>query len=262
MSVKKDIPNKCNQLQALLDYVDVCLILIGLFSLKGSTMSSTDVSMYSHGQGVSDKHSNSSSSDSDAATDSGGAGAEPSRLRVGPPPSPPPLCLDDGGTATPTATSQVELISPSSTSDIDAGTSTDRTPDRRDGPASIAMETVSQSPEGAGRVSSVEHLAALLESTGVEPLFSTPASSARGALSSLAHRLSPHGAGRLGGEEGPTSLEAGETSKEFDRGSVSSLCSLPEGTFLGEARHQDGSLLSIIFQVRTCGEQLPNIPSS
>ena len=36
---------------------------------------------------------------------------------------------------------------------------------------------------------------------------------------------------------------------DFDADSVTSLASLPEGTFLGEARHKDGSLLAIIFQV-------------
>ena len=39
-------------------------------------------------------------------------------------------------------------------------------------------------------------------------------------------------------------------SHEFDRDSVSSLASLPEGTFMGEARHKDGSLLAIIMQVQ------------
>ena len=33
------------------------------------------------------------------------------------------------------------------------------------------------------------------------------------------------------------------------RASLNSLVSLPEGTYLGEARHKDGSLMSIVFQV-------------
>ncbi len=37
---------------------------------------------------------------------------------------------------------------------------------------------------------------------------------------------------------------------DFDRGSVNSISSLPEGTFFGDARHKDGSLMAIIFQVR------------
>ena len=35
----------------------------------------------------------------------------------------------------------------------------------------------------------------------------------------------------------------------IDECSVTSISSLPEGTFLGEARHKDGSLLAIVFQV-------------
>ena len=35
----------------------------------------------------------------------------------------------------------------------------------------------------------------------------------------------------------------------MDECSVTSISSLPEGTFLGEARHKDGSLLAIVFQV-------------
>lgn len=38
-------------------------------------------------------------------------------------------------------------------------------------------------------------------------------------------------------------------SYEFDRQSMSSMTSLPEGAFLGEAKHKDGSLLAIVFQV-------------
>ena len=37
--------------------------------------------------------------------------------------------------------------------------------------------------------------------------------------------------------------------RSMDEGSVTSISSLPEGTFLGEARHKDGSLLAIVFQV-------------
>ena len=36
------------------------------------------------------------------------------------------------------------------------------------------------------------------------------------------------------------------------RSSLTSLVSLPEGTYLGEAKHKDGSLMSIVFQVFTC----------
>lgn len=36
----------------------------------------------------------------------------------------------------------------------------------------------------------------------------------------------------------------------MDECSVTSISSLPEGIFLGEARHKDGSLLAIVFQVR------------
>ena len=38
-------------------------------------------------------------------------------------------------------------------------------------------------------------------------------------------------------------------SYESDRQSMSSMTSLPEGAFLGEAKHKDGSLLAIVFQV-------------
>ena len=43
----------------------------------------------------------------------------------------------------------------------------------------------------------------------------------------------------------------------MDEGSVTSISSLPEGTFLGEARHKDGSLLSIVFQVCSHFFQVP-----
>lgn len=36
---------------------------------------------------------------------------------------------------------------------------------------------------------------------------------------------------------------------DFDRESMISVSSLPEGTFFGDARHKDGSLMAIIFQV-------------
>jgi hypothetical protein len=39
------------------------------------------------------------------------------------------------------------------------------------------------------------------------------------------------------------------------RPSLNSLVSLPEGTYLGEAKHKDGSLMSIVFQV--CKVTLP-----
>ena len=48
-------------------------------------------------------------------------------------------------------------------------------------------------------------------------------------------------------EEGDSAVVTSQD--DFDCGSVTSLASLPEGTFLGEARHKDGSLLAIIFQV-------------
>lgn len=35
----------------------------------------------------------------------------------------------------------------------------------------------------------------------------------------------------------------------MDRSSLASVLSLPEGTFLGNARHKDGSLMAIVFQV-------------
>ena len=43
----------------------------------------------------------------------------------------------------------------------------------------------------------------------------------------------------------------------MDEGSVTSISSLPEGTFLGEARHKDGSLLAIVFQVCSHFFQVP-----
>ena len=47
-------------------------------------------------------------------------------------------------------------------------------------------------------------------------------------------------------------------SHDFDRSSVTSLASLPEGMFAGEARHKDGSLLAIVFQVPH--PPLPSLP--
>ena len=45
---------------------------------------------------------------------------------------------------------------------------------------------------------------------------------------------------------------------DLDRSSVTSLASLPEGMFAGEARHKDGSLLAIVFQVPH--PPLPSLP--
>ena len=44
------------------------------------------------------------------------------------------------------------------------------------------------------------------------------------------------------------------TGSDFDRYSVTSIASLPEGLFEGYVRHKDGSLLAIIFQVSGEGE--------
>ena len=42
----------------------------------------------------------------------------------------------------------------------------------------------------------------------------------------------------------------GSTGSDFDRFSVSSMASLPEGLFEGFIRHKDGSLIAVIFQVQ------------
>ena len=47
----------------------------------------------------------------------------------------------------------------------------------------------------------------------------------------------------------------GSSQELYRRSSLSSLVSLPEGTFLGEARHKDGSLMSIVFQVQVNSER-------
>ena len=41
----------------------------------------------------------------------------------------------------------------------------------------------------------------------------------------------------------------GSTGSDFDRFSVSSMASLPEGLFEGFIRHKDGSSIAVIFQV-------------
>ena len=63
---------------------------------------------------------------------------------------------------------------------------------------------------------------------------------------------------RLEGLQSPTHIFSvgsspvhGSSSQELNRRpSLNSLVSLPEGTYLGEAKHKDGSLMSIVFQVR------------
>lgn len=54
--------------------------------------------------------------------------------------------------------------------------------------------------------------------------------------------------GRSGAHRSPDAL--GEWS---EGGSLDSMSSLPEGTFSGQAKHKDGSLLQIVFQVGGCG---------
>lgn len=171
--------------------------------------------------------------------------------------------LDDANVPTPRASSEVELTSPSSAADVAVTETTARPVAASAGhssplsltAAAAGMQTQMQQSrdEQVARVSSIEQLAALLHSTGVEPLSSTPASDSRSPLSGGLPRGAAI-AGPLEGEgegdgEGLVFAEVGGPSSEFDRGSVTSLSSLPEGTFLGEARHKDGSLLSIIFQV-------------
>ena len=56
---------------------------------------------------------------------------------------------------------------------------------------------------------------------------------------------------------GSSPVHGASSSQELNRrASLTSLMSLPEGTFLGEARHKDGSLMSIVFQV--CTLRLPS----
>lgn len=160
--------------------------------------------------------------------------------------------LDDANAPTPRVSSEVELTSPS----CGAGAAVTETacPETlagRGSPLAVAAGRQSQAQleeeERVAGASSIEQLAALLQSAGVEPLSSTPASDSRSPLlAGLARGAAT--AGALEGE-GLAFVEAGGLLDEFDRGSVTSLSSLPEGTFLGEARHKDGSLLSIIFQV-------------
>ena len=49
---------------------------------------------------------------------------------------------------------------------------------------------------------------------------------------------------------GSSPVHGGSSQDLQRRASITSLVSLPEGTYLGEARHKDGSLMSIVFQVR------------
>lgn len=78
-----------------------------------------------------------------------------------------------------------------------------------------------------------EKQATLSGSDPLEPLSSTPA-------------------GKSAKVSSNTMFTVGQRRESYE--SVLSISSLPEGTFLGEARHKDGSLLAIIFQVRfaTC----------
>ena len=71
-------------------------------------------------------------------------------------------------------------------------------------------------------------------------LSSTPATNGLG-------RRSPGGGGGGGGHHMLGS--SGGEGSDGGEGSVNSLSSLPEGTFGGQARHKDGSLLQIVFQV-------------
>ena len=51
---------------------------------------------------------------------------------------------------------------------------------------------------------------------------------------------------------GSSPVHGGSSQDLQRRASITSLVSLPEGTYLGEARHKDGSLMSIVFQVHVC----------
>ena len=39
---------------------------------------------------------------------------------------------------------------------------------------------------------------------------------------------------------------------EADGSSMASVLSLPEGMFVGDAKHKDGSLMAVVFQVGAC----------
>lgn len=41
------------------------------------------------------------------------------------------------------------------------------------------------------------------------------------------------------------------SSQDLDGSSLASAASIPEGTYVGDARHKDGSLMAVVFQVRT-----------
>ena len=104
--------------------------------------------------------------------------------------------------------------------------------------SSSSEELAKPAGEGEFQDSSRSELAT--DSLGKEIFSSTPASRSGETVLNRVHM----------------DAEFGASGHEFDKCSVTSLASLPEGVFTGEARHKDGSLMAIIFQVCVCPEVL------